>query len=908
MGTERTLSNDIFLLGDLLGEVIRTQAGEATFALEERVRALGKAFRGGDRAAGEQLAELIAGLSADEVSFLIRAFTNYFQLINLCEDSERVRRIRRNEAALHPKPRRGSIREAIRILRDRGVTAEQLQAQLDQSDVRLVMTAHPTEARRRTVIDKQARVFRIIRDLDERTTLPGEERILRARLATTIAELWSSNEVRTFQLTVVDEMQGGMIHFRSTLAHIVPRIYRDLEESIAEMYPGAGIAVPPFLTFGSWVGGDRDGNPNVTPAVTMQALRLMRDAAFDFFEQRLIELSGRISVSTLVAGEITELDALIAEYGALFPDLAKELAFRNSDEPYRQALTLMRERLVSRRTGHAGAYRAALELIKDLRLVRQALLDQGEPLIAAGDLHDVIRQVEVFGFQFARLDIREHSQRHETAVTEILAATGMEPDYAALDEDARVALLEREIGNPRPLIPPDLAGFSAAAREVVETFRAIKELLDGDYPEAIATYIISMAESPSDVLEVLLLMRETGLAKVGGVDARLQISPLFEQEESLKRGTDVMRRLLDIPVYRAALRARGDVQEVMIGYSDSNKEIGYLASSWALYAAQGELSRLFTERGIDFTFFHGRGGSIGRGGGPTNVAILAQPPGTVRGRIKLTEQGEAISARYSFPEIAHRELELVAGAVLVSAAGGLEQPAPNDLRAYQDAVANMADWSARRYRALVYGDPDFITFFEQATPIQEIARLRLGSRPARRTASTKIEDLRAIPWVFSWTQARMLLPGWYGLGAALKKGEAEFGLEFLQTMERNWTYFSALMSNAELALMKADMLIAARYVELVESEEIRTRIWGAMEREYHDAVKMMLAVTGQAKLLDREPVLQRSIERRNPYVDPLSFVQLELLKRLRRDGRPDALLRPVLLAVNGIAGALKNTG
>ena len=908
MGTERTLSNDIFLLGDLLGEVIRTQAGEATFALEERVRALGKAFRGGDRAAGEQLAELIAGLSADEVSFLIRAFTNYFQLINLCEDSERVRRIRRNEAASHPKPRRGSIREAIRILRDRGVTAEQLQAQLDQSDVRLVMTAHPTEARRRTVIDKQARVFRIIRDLDERTTLPGEERILRARLATTIAELWSSNEVRTFQLTVVDEMQGGMIHFRSTLAHIVPRIYRDLEESIAEMYPGAGIAVPPFLTFGSWVGGDRDGNPNVTPAVTMQALRLMRDAAFDFFEQRLIELSGRISVSTLVAGEITELDALIAEYGALFPDLAKELAFRNSDEPYRQALTLMRERLVSRRTGHAGAYRAALELIKDLRLVRQALLDQGEPLIAAGDLHDVIRQVEVFGFQFARLDIREHSQRHETAVTEILAATGMEPDYAALDEDARVALLEREIGNPRPLIPPDLAGFSAAAREVVETFRAIKELLDGDYPEAIATYIISMAESPSDVLEVLLLMRETGLAKVGGVDARLQISPLFEQEESLKRGTDVMRRLLDIPVYRAALRARGDVQEVMIGYSDSNKEIGYLASSWALYAAQGELSRLFTERGIDFTFFHGRGGSIGRGGGPTNVAILAQPPGTVRGRIKLTEQGEAISARYSFPEIAHRELELVAGAVLVSAAGGLEQPAPNDLRAYQDAVANMADWSARRYRALVYGDPDFITFFEQATPIQEIARLRLGSRPARRTASTKIEDLRAIPWVFSWTQARMLLPGWYGLGAALKKGEAEFGLEFLQTMERNWTYFSALMSNAELALMKADMLIAARYVELVESEEIRTRIWGAMEREYHDAVKMMLAVTGQAKLLDREPVLQRSIERRNPYVDPLSFVQLELLKRLRRDGRPDALLRPVLLAVNGIAGALKNTG
>ena len=908
MATERTLSNDIYLLGDLLGEVIKTQAGDATFELEEQVRALGKAFRGGDRAAGDQLAAVIGAISADEASVLIRAFTNYFQLINLCEDSERVRRIRRAEAANHPKPRRGSIREAIRILRDRGVTADQLQALLNQADVRLVMTAHPTEARRRTVIDKQARVFRILRDLDERTTLPEEERTARSRLATTIAELWSSNEVRTFQLTVVDEMQGGMIHFRSTLVHIVPRIYRDIEESIAEIYPDAGIVVPSFLTFGSWVGGDRDGNPNVTPPVTIQALRMMRDAAFDFFEQRLIELSGRISVSTLVSGEIDELDGLIADYGAIFPELARALAFRNSDEPYRQALTLMRERLVARRTGGPGAYRSASELINDLRLIERALLDQGEPLIAAGELHDVIRQVDVFGLQFARLDIREHSNRHEIAISEILAVTGVESDYTGLDEDARIALLEREIADPRPLIPPDLAGLSDAGRDVVETFRAIKDLLDGDHPGAIATYIISMAEAPSDVLEVLLLMRETGLAKVGGADARLQISPLFEQEESLTGSTAVMRRLLESPVYRTALRARGDAQEVMIGYSDSNKEIGYLASSWALYAAQGELSRLFTEFGVDFTFFHGRGGSIGRGGGPTNVAILAQPPGTVRGRIKLTEQGEAISARYSFPEIAHRELELVAGAVLVSGGGGLAQPAPDDMRAFQAAVARMAGWSAAAYRALVYGDPDFITFFEQATPIEEIARLRLGSRPARRTSSTKIEDLRAIPWVFSWTQSRILLPGWYGLGAALKRGAEEFGIEFLQKMERDWAYFSALLSNAELALMKADMLIAARYVELVETAEMRDRIWSAIEREYNDAVEMMLAVTGQAKLLDRDPVLQRSVERRNPYVDPLSFIQLELLKRLRRDGRPEPLLRPVLLAVNGIAGALKNTG
>lgn len=908
MGSERTLSNDIYLLGDLLGEVIQTQAGAVAFDLEERVRALGKAFRSGDAAAGDELAELISGLSSDQLSVLIRAFTNYFQLVNLCEDSERVRRIRRNEAKSYPKPRRGSIREAIQMLRDRGVTAEQLQDLVNRADVRLVMTAHPTEARRRTVIDKQARIFQVIRDLDERETLPREELMLRERLATTIAELWSSNEVRTFQLTVVDEMQGGLIHFRSTLLHVVPRIYRDLENAIAEIYPETPITVPSFLTFGSWIGGDRDGNPNVTPAVTMEALRLMRDAAFDFFEQRLIELSGRISVSALVIGAAPELHGLIDRYGELYPELAKELAFRNSDEPYRQALTLMRERLAARRKGEAGAYRSARELADDLRLIERALLEHGEPLIAAGDLHDVIRQVDVFGFQFARLDIRDHSKRHETAIAEILAVTGVEADYRALDETAKTALLEREINDPRPLIPPDLSGLSDGGREVVETFRAIRELLDGDYPDAIKTYIISMAEAPSDVLEVLLLMRETGLAKVGGAEARLQISPLFEQEESLTHATEVMRRLLDIPVYRTALRAQGDAQEVMIGYSDSNKEIGYLASSWALYDAQKKLSRLFAGEGIAFTFFHGRGGSIGRGGGPTNVAILAHPPGTVNGRIKLTEQGEAISARYSFPQIAHRELELVTGAVLVSGGGGLGQPPADRIGAYEDAVAAMAGWSAKTYRELVYDDPEFISFFEQATPIEEIARLRLGSRPARRTTSAKIEDLRAIPWVFSWTQSRILLPGWYGLGAALKQGERAFGLDFLREMEQGWMFFSALLSNAELALVKADMLIAARYVQLVEPAEMRERIWSAIEREYDDAVAMMLKVTNQERLLDQEPVLQRSIERRNPYVDPLSFIQLELLKRLRQSGRPEALLRPVLLAVNGIAGALKNTG
>lgn len=908
MPSRRTLSQDIFLLGDLLGEVIRSQAGQAAFDLEEEVRALGKEFRAGRADAGERLQALVADLEPDKASMLIRAFTSYFQLINLCEDAERVRRIRLREAETDPLPRRGSIKEAVAIMRERGVTAADLRALLLQADIRLVLTAHPTEARRRTVIDKQGRIFRILRDLDERRTLPGEEARIRTRLAATIAELWSSNEVRAVQPTVIDELQAGLIHFRSTLVHVVPQIYRDLEEAIAASYPGEAIPVPPFLTFGSWVGGDRDGNPNVTPALTAEALRIMGDTALEFFEDRLITLAGRISVSTLVTGPVPRIEPLTDRYRALFPDLAADLARRNGDEPYRQLLTLMRERLSARRRRAPGAYDEPAELVADLRVIEDALLEQGEPLIVAGDLHDVIRQVEVFGFHLARMDIRDHSGRHETALAEIFALTGVEPGYSALSEPAKIALLRREIDEPRPLIPSDLAALSAIGRDVVETFRLLRTALATDHRGAIQTYVISAAESASDVLEVLLLMKETGLAGVGGKAAALRIAPLFEQGSSLTAAAAVMAELLDLAVYRNAVASWDGSQEVMIGYSDSNKDVGYLASSWALYAAQVELAALFKRRSVAFTFFHGRGGSIGRGGGPTNVAILAQPEGTVQGRIKLTEQGEVVSARYALPEIAHRELELVAGAVLVSAAGGLSYAETARFPEFEAAMARMAEWSAAAYRALVYDDPKFVRFFQQATPMEEIARLKLGSRPARRSGSVRIEDLRAIPWVFSWTQARIILPGWYGLGAALVRGREEFGVQFLREMERGWPFFGAVLSNAELALAKADLSIAERYVRLVQPVALRERVWSRIRGEYEASAALVLEITGQARLLDRDAVLQRSIERRNPYVDPLSFIQLDLLRRLRAEGRPEALLRPVLLAINGIAGALKNTG
>lgn len=908
MPSQRTISDDIYFLGDLLGEVITAQAGVAAFELEEEVRALAKSHRNGDPEAGTQLSALVSGVSIDEAVLLIRAFTSYFQLINLSEDNERVRRIRRREAETFPAPRRGSIREAIALLKQRGMSGTDVAALLQRAQVRLVMTAHPTEARRRTILEKQARIFRTLRDLDEQDLLPREIDRVRVRLAATVAELWSSSEVRAVRMKVSDEIQANLIHFRTSLYHVVPEIYRDLEEAVTAIFPDDFIPVPSFLTFGSWVGGDRDGNPFVTPAATQEALVMMRDSCLTSLDERFGHVAGRISVSTMIAGEFPELDARLEENRARFPEVAARLMAENVDEPFRQLLTLMRERVRATRFELPGAYSRAAELLNDLRLIERTLIDRGEELITGGDLHDLIRQVEVFGFHYARLDIRDHSRRHEKAIDESFRLTGIVDDYTALPEDERIQLLSREIESRRPLIPLGLSQYTPEAAEVIETFRVVRAVMDGNHQDAIGTYVISAGETASDVLEVLLLMKEAGLAGPGGHDARLGIAPLFEQGESLAAAEGVMRELLMQPVYRNALAAQGNAQEVMVGYSDSNKELGYLTSSWALYEAQIKLKDLFNEFGVDFTFFHGRGGSVGRGGGPSNVAILAQPPGTVGGRIKMTEQGEVVAGRYGLREIAHRELELVTGAVLVSMVGLLDAPSGDQLAGYERAMAAMATRSTEVYQALVYGDEGFVSFFEQLTPIREISELKLGSRPARRTTSHRIEDLRAIPWVFSWTQTRILLPGWYGLGAALETASEQYGLPFLQEMEASWPYFAAVLSNAEMALAKADMRVATQYIELVSPLELRERIWAQITEEFERTVRLLLTVTGQRALLDRDPVLQHSIARRNPYVDPLSFIQVELLKRFRDSGAVEEFLRPVLLSINGIAGALKNTG
>jgi phosphoenolpyruvate carboxylase len=898
MTASRTLSDDIGLLGGLLGEVIQAQEPAEAFALEERARILGRALRSGDETAAEQLAALVEGLSVEDTTVLVRAFTSYFRLVNLAEDNERVRRMRKRERRELPAPRRGSLREAIGIIAARGTSAESLQELLAQAEIRLVVTAHPTEAQRRTTVAKLARVFAVIRELDDREVEADDLARARGQLASTIQELWSSDEIRAVSPTALDEVRAGLVYFHSTLLDVVPRIYRELEDSVEADYPGAGIVVPPLLSFGSWIGGDRDGNPNVTPAVTRQTLELMRRMALEFLSQRVERLAERVSVSTVVTGRASLLDPALLAAAERFPELASELSRRNPEEPYRRFFALARERLRATGEGAAEGYADSAELLADLRLAERALLAQRADRIAAGDLHDVIRQVEVFGFHVARLDIREHAVRHRQAVGELLERRGDAGDYAELAEAARQSLLARALADAAALFPADPAALSPTAREVVGGFTMLREALADGYRDALGSYVISGAAAPSDVLEVLLLMKAAGVA--------LPIAPLFEFGASLRDAAATMGALLEQPAYREALRSWGDRQEVMIGYSDSNKDVGYLASTWGVRGAQTAIAELLRAHGVRFMFFHGRGGALGRGGGPANVAILAQPPGTVEGRIKLTEQGEVVAAKYSTPEIAHRELELVVGAALVSRL--LPQPTAERLRVFEELLERMASRSQEVYRDLVYGHPGFDCFFEQATPIQEIARLRLGSRPARRGGSQRIQELRAIPWVFSWTQSRIILPAWYGLGSALAQAREEAGLPALQEMERDWPFFAALLSNAEMGLAKADLTIGERYADLVEDETLREPIWARIRTEYERTRELVLAITGQARLLDRSPVLQRSIERRNPYVDPLSFIQVTLLRRLRTDGASEELVRPMLLTINGIAGGLRNTG
>lgn len=941
------LRNDIRRLGDLLGETLKRLGGKKLFDSEEQVRALCKQLRAAHSPETErQLKRLLHGLSLDEAIGVIRAFSVYFQLVNIAEQHHRIRRKRYYELHTPDQPQRGSIAETFARMKSESAPAgelrKQLQRAIDRLEIVPVMTAHPTEAARRTLLEKHRRVSDLLAAFDDENLPQRSRQDLQTRLAAEVESIWQTDEVRHTRPTVMDEVNNTLYYFDATLFDAVPVLLEELDAQLEKNFEGVKLrdtAVP--FRFGSWVGGDRDGNPFVTPEVTWETLRLQQRLALRKYQSVVADLSRRLSESKRFAPPSAELQASIERDAAEMPLTAKEVFRRNPEEPYRQKLSFIYRRLENTELRNRdlasalrietpnqlisirpalpiiaaltksenlkeGIYLSGAELWEDLRLIRDSLqADQAK--LAAREINRLMRQVAVFDLHLVTLDLRQHSERHTEALAEITRGLNLEIDYLAMSEAERVQWLTEELSTPRPLVATD-ARYSADTTETLNVFRVARRALDEINPRAIRTYIISMTRETSDVLAVLALAKQAGLN-------RLAVAPLFETIADLHRAPAVMRRLFENPVYRRFIESQNNLQEVMIGYSDSSKDGGILTSSWELYKAQERLWEVAREYGIELRLFHGRGGTVGRGGGPSHEAILAQPAGTVASRIKITEQGEVISSKYSLPEIAMRSLELTTAAV-IAASLTPDQKSAARLESWEQAMEQISAEAFTAYRRTVRETEGFLDYFTQATPVEELQHLRIGSRPAKRKQGSKsLDDLRAIPWVFGWTQSRHLLPGWLAVGTALENfvgQNPKKHLALLREMYERWPYFHSTISNIEMTLAKADFQIARQYAERTPDRKLGQRIFKLLTAEHARACRLVLQITGEKHLLDNSPVLQRSIAVRNPYVDPMSYLQVELLARNRagkvsKEDR-EKLLYAILLTINGIAAGMRNTG
>ena len=926
---DKELRSRVKLLGTLLGNVLRAHAGERVYATVEALR---KGFislrKQEDPARRARLMRIIARLDPETVTQVVRAFAIYFSLVNIAEEAFQHRQ--RQRALRAGRPWVGSFEHTLRALRAEGVTAEELATLLGRLRYMPVFTAHPTEAKRRTVLEALRRIFGTAQRLDETRLSRAEREAIVAELQAQIQILWKTDEVRVQRPQVRDEIRNGLFYFRECLFEAVPQLYRSLERAIAAEYgerePGVpAVAVPSFLRFGSWIGGDRDGNPNVKPETTELAVRLQHQVALGEYARRLHGL-GRLLTHSISLCRPTE--ALLASIEADAP--YAEPAFREnprrfSHEPYRRKLYVMRYRIErnlaavrARLEGRAPegpdhGYRDEAELLAELRLIHDSLVSHGDRNIADRELKDLIRLVETFGFGLVRLDVRQESAVHSRAVAEILARSGIETHYEALDEPARLRLLARVVAEPPQASGLDL---SDEARETLEVFRVMRRMRAEVSPTVFGQYVISMTHSASHVMEVMALAAIAGLVgrEGGGWRCEIEVSPLFETIEDLAHVESVLTALLDDPTYRALLEAAGGCQEVMLGYSDSCKDGGIVASAWSLYEAQKKIVALTAERGVRCRLFHGRGGTIGRGGGPTHDAILAQPPGTVHGEIKFTEQGEVLSYKYTNVVTAVHELTMgVTG--LMKASLCLIRPPASDRKDHMGIMDELAALGEEAYRELTERTEGFLDYFYEATPVNEIGLLNIGSRPTHRKRQDRSKaSIRAIPWVFGWAQARHTLPAWYGLGTALERwrGRDPERLARLQRMYHEWPFFRALLGNTQMALFKADMGIAREYARLVRDPELAGRVYEAVREEYRRTVTQVLHVADLAGLMEETPFLALSLARRNPYLDPLNHIQITLLARYRNTRLPEAererWLDPLLRSINAIAAGMRNTG
>ncbi len=906
------LRDDVRLLGRILGDTLREQEGEETFQLIESVRRAAVRFRKTqDERDGETLEQVLDALSPSETLAVVRAFSYFSQLTNIAEDLHHNRRHRAHLKA-GSAVKDGSLELALDRLEEKKIDNKTLQAFLNSALVSPVLTAHPTEVQRKSILDCQLIISSLLSNRDRMDMTPDDLAENEEALHRFVLILWQTRMLRTSKLTVRDEIRNGLEYYRYTFLNEIPKLYAGLEKQLEARFD-KNIKVPPLLRVGSWIGGDRDGNPYVTHDVMSDAVQHHSALAFEHYLNETHILGKRLSLTDRVVEVTPELRKL--------SDASPDKTSARNDEPYRRALILIYSRLsaTAKHLGHdlahlrpvdahAQPYATAQEFIADLDVLIESLFKHGAVYLARGRLANLRRAAELFGFYLAPLDMRQHSAILEQTVSELFSHSSGKANYADLDEATKRKVLLEALQAGKILLT-DIERYSDVPQSELRIMQAAAEIHQRFGHGALPNHIISKTDAVSDMLEVALMLQQVGLLQ-GSDQLHVNIIPLFETIEDLRGGAAIMDELFSIPWYRKLLASRSDTQEVMLGYSDSNKDGGYLTANWELYKAEVELVKVFEKHGIELRLFHGRGGTVGRGGGPSYDAILAQPPGSVNGQIRITEQGEVIASKYSNPEIGRRNLETLIAATM-EATLLHHHGADSTMPEYHRIMEALSRDAFAAYRKLVYETPGFTDYFFTATPIREIAELNIGSRPSSRKASDRIEDLRAIPWVFSWGLNRVMLPGWFGYGSAVKQfveREGEAGLKQLQAMYQNWAFFRGLMSNMDMVLSKSDMGIASRYAELVEDVALRDRIFGAINSEWESTVEMLFKVTGNTTLLQDNPAFARSLLTRSPYIDPLNHLQVALLQRHRAGDNDEKVKRAIHLTINGIATGLRNSG
>lgn len=911
------LREDIRFLGRILGDTLREQDGDNAFELVENIRKTAIRFhRDQDPIARHELDTILKRLSDEDSLPVVRAFSYFSLLSNIAEDVHHNRR-RRAHLRAGSQLQEGSVTLALeRVLASSGTAPAILSGFFKKAVVSPVLTAHPTEVQRRSILDCQLTIERLLRERTQTELTPNELRHNEENLRATIQTLWQTRMLRPSRLSVNDEIENGLAFYSYTFLSQVPYIYAKIEDFLERRLDNRSDipAVTSFLRIGSWIGGDRDGNPFVTHDVMWRAVERQSSVALNYY----IDEAQKIGRSMSLTEQLVKVSDEVKQLVATAPDIPNR-----SDEPYRRIFLSIGARLTAtaQQFGHQPSqlssaekrepYRDCNEFLQDLDTIIASLKQHKSSWIARGALRNLRRAADVFGFHLTPLDMRQHSKIHAQVVSEIFERNTGRKDYAQLEEQQRIDWLLNEISQPRPVLD-SYTDFSGLAQSELRILQCAADIHRRFGRAALPNYIISMTTGIINVLEVAYLLQQTGLLQGGETpQLHLNIIPLFETISDLRSCSAIMDQLFSLPYYRKLLNSRGNVQEVMLGYSDSNKDGGFITSNWEIYKAEIELTKIFTKHHIELRLFHGRGGTVGRGGGPSYQSILAQPPGSVNGQIRVTEQGEVISSKYAEPEIGRRNLETLVAATIEATLLGHDLLGANASR-YYSAMEKLASASFAAYRNLVYETPGFKQFFLESTPIREMSGLHIGSRPPSRKNSDAIEDLRAIPWVFSWSLSRMMLPGWYGFGHAVEAfvnqhGEAD-GLALLQEMYREWPFMQTLLSNMDMVLAKTDMGIASRYAELVEDAALRQKIFGLIQEERARSQKWLFAVTGHTELLQDNPTLARSIRNRTPYIDPLNHLQVELLRRYRSGEDSEEVKRSIHLTINGVTAGLRNSG